>query len=242
MDSSYPSEELLEKIASKLTEWWKKEGRHFLWRMTNDPYRLLVTEILLQKTRAEAVEEVYEEFFSKYPDIFSLAAAKPEDLEKIIGVLGLRYRASRLIQIANKIVKEFGGVIPSRFEELLELPGVGVYIANALLNFAYGIPRPVIDVNVMRVLNRLFNVTSEKQGWRILENLFLKGDNRVIGYALIDLASLICRWKPNCKSCPLDEFCPKYPLRRNDWRFFRKTRRRKEWKISEQPSSRKKSS
>ncbi|MEM1829529.1 MAG: hypothetical protein QXV79_02700 [Thermofilaceae archaeon] len=211
-----------ETIAKRLEKWLGEHGRRFPWRRVKDPYRVMVVEFLLQRTRAEAVERVYEEVFRRFPSIESLASAEVASLKDIFSNLGLLYRAMRLVKIARHVLENYGGRVPSRIEDLLRLEGIGVYIASAVLNFGHDIPTPVVDKNVMRVANRLWGKTSESDVRKLIEELYRHGDHRAIAYALIDLGALICTEKPRCKACPLNDVCPKLPLSKERWRMLRK--------------------
>jgi len=211
-----------EITAKRLEEWLAKHGRRFPWRRVKDPYRIMVVEFLLQRTRAETIERVYDEVFRRFPDVESLATAEITDIKDIFSRLGLLYRAMRLINIARDVLKNYGGYIPSTIEELLRLKGIGVYMASAILNFGHGIPTPVVDKNVMRVANRLWGETRESNIRKFIEELYKHSNHRAVAYALIDLGSLICREKPRCSECPLNDVCPKLPLLKEKWRMQRK--------------------
>jgi len=223
------------EIAERLEKWCVASCREYPWRKTSDPYVILVTEFLLQRTKADVVERVFGYLFSKYRNMHELASARKEDLYVFFSKLGLLYRAQRILEIAKEVVKESGGAVPCDMERLLLLRGVGVYIASAVLNFGCNQPTPVVDKNVMRVLNRLFNITSEWEGRRVISGLYRYGDNRLIAYALIDIGALICIETPRCAACPLNNVCPKYPLRKREWRMLRKVLRRGRIILQEQP-------
>jgi len=233
--SAVPGERYRE-IAERLEKWCVASCREYPWRKTSDPYVILVTEFLLQRTRADVVEKLFGYLFSKYRNARELASARREDLYGFFSKLGLLYRAQRILEVAKEIVKEYGGVVPCNMERLLLLRGVGVYIASAVLNFGCDQPTPVVDKNVMRVLNRLFNITSEWEGRRVISELYRYGDHKLIAYALIDIGALICKEIPRCAVCPLNNVCPKYPLRKHEWRMLRKVLRRGRVILQEQPT------
>jgi A/G-specific adenine glycosylase len=211
-------------IANLLEEWFARKGRRFPWRTVRDPYRVMVVEFLLQRTRAEIVEKVYDEFFRKFPSVDALARAETRQIEEIFSKLGLIYRARRLIDIAKVVLEKYHGQVPCNAEMLLELEGVGMYIMSAILNFGCNLPIAVVDKNVMRVANRLWGVHREIEARKSIERLYEYGDARIIAYALIDLGATVCKDKPLCDSCPLDAACPKLPLRKEEWRMLRKVR------------------
>jgi A/G-specific adenine glycosylase len=211
-------------IVSFLEEWFAKNGRRFPWRAVRDPYKIIIVEFLLQRTKAEIVEKVYDEFFEKFPNVDALARAETRQMEGIFSKLGLIYRARRLISIAKVILEKYHGQVPCSAEMLLELEGVGMYIVSAVLNFGCNIPTAVIDKNVMRVANRLWGVHREVEARKFIEELYEHGNPRTIAYALIDLGATVCKDKPLCNSCPLDFACPKLPLQKEKWRMLRKVR------------------
>ena len=230
-------EERFKEIVRALIEWYKKHGRSFLpWRGIKDPNVVLITEFLLQRTKAETIQRIYHEFMSSFGTIGKLASTSPEELQRFFRKLGLFYRGERLVQVSKEIVEKYGGKVPCDMEELLKLHGVGVYIASAVLNFGCGIPMPVVDKNVLRVLNRLEKITRESQARRFIEKLYRYGDHVEIAYALIDLGALVCKEQPKCSICPLRELCPKYPLKKREWKMLRKViTKNGRVKLQEQP-------
>jgi len=230
------NEDLLKEIARRLTEWYMRYGRRFPWRTIEDPNIILVTEFLLQRTRAETIEKAFNIFISKYGDIAKLASTSPHELQKFFFKLGLFYRGERLISIAKEIKEKYDGKVPCDFEKLLRLRGVGVYIASAVLNFGCEKPTAVVDKNVLRVLNRLAGITRETEARHFIESLYQFGDHKVIAYALIDLGATICKENPNCSKCPLNDICPKHPLKKDKWRMLRKViGKRGKIRLQEQP-------
>ena len=235
-------ENFLKEIATRLTEWFVRYGRKFSWRKLRDPNMILITELLFQRTRAETIEKVYNEFMSKYGDLDRLASASPDELQRFFSKLGLLYRSERLVDVAREIKEKYGGNVPCDFEKLLQLRGIGVYVASAVLNFGCGKPTPVIDKNVMRVINRLAGITRETEARRFIESLYKFGDHRVISYALIDLGATVCKKTPSCNKCPLNGVCPKHLLKENEWRMLRKVvGKNGEIRLQEQPITSKRS-
>lgn len=144
------------RFCDALLAWFSKNGRLFPWRSDKEPYHNLVAEFLLQKTNAEKVEPVYVQLVSRYPTVADLAKADLAELSALMEPLGLRYRIQRLKATAETLSEKFGDLVPNTFEELRGLPGVGDYMANAILCFAFGQPRLLIDTNSARVLTRVF--------------------------------------------------------------------------------------
>jgi len=169
---------------------------------------------MLQQTYAEKVVPVYEAFIERYPSISALSRARVEALRRFIYPLGLLYRAERLRNMARTVMAEYGGTMPNSQVGLLSLPGVGRYIASAVMCFAYGKECSIIDVNVIRVLSRYFAL--EGTGYSALSSQVAKlaaeilpyGRARQFNYALLDFAHLVCSFhNPRCAKCTLRNNC-----------------------------------
>lgn len=217
-------EKLGEKVKyfrEKVIEFYLRHGRRFPWREAKDPYVVLISELLLQKTTSKQVLNVFNEFFSEFPSIWQLARADVKKIEEVVGVLGLRKRARFLKELALQIVNEFGGTIPKDRDKLLKLKGVGPYTANAVLAFAYGECVPVVDTNVARVIRRYFGLQGKKPAyadkvlWRFAEQIMPTEKCREYSYGLLDLAALVCKpHSPLCSKCPLSKYCHYYSMSR----------------------------
>ena len=202
------------KPALQLIEWWRKNGRDFPWRRERDPYKVLVAEMLLHRTRAQNVVPVYIRFVNSFGSAREIAGARDEDIKKVLKPLGLNWRAEKLIETLRLIARDFHGNIPIEKAALLKLPGIGDYISSAFRTFYGGNSDPLIDTNTVRVLCRLKGETvrdSIRRGKNIrvlYSNLLDHSDSREFGYALIDLASEICRpSNPLCNTCPVLDQC-----------------------------------
>tara|TARA_B100000315_G_scaffold35517_1_gene30157 strand:+ start:3765 stop:4229 length:465 start_codon:yes stop_codon:yes gene_type:complete len=151
-------EELLDTnfFVRKILKWGKINRRIFTWRETSNPYAILIAEILLQRTAASQVEAIYLKFIGEFPTADTLSEASIQDIANIIKPLGLKYRASRLKDIAVKIVENHQGLIPESKDELVQLKGIGEYVSNAVLCFAFGKDVPLVDTNIARVVQRVF--------------------------------------------------------------------------------------
>jgi A/G-specific adenine glycosylase len=211
----------LAAITSKLLRWFSKNGRRFPWRETferPDPYIVLFTEIMLQRTKAEQVIPVYLEFVRRYPTFEILAKAPRRDVEHLFSRLGLVWRAKKVTELVEFLQGHFHGRIPDDPLMLRELPGVGDYVAKAVLCYAFGKNEAPIDTNVVRVISRLFgkrlNPDLGRRNKTILsltQSLVPKGkDARSFNLALLDLGALICRTRPRCDECPLNLECEYY--------------------------------
>jgi len=202
-------------IGTELISWYKRHGRRFLFRKTNDPYKILVTEIMLRKTTARQVEKVYQLFFEQFPSVTSLEKAQVKKVRKIIKPLGIASRAEDLVRIAKTLKRKYAGKIPQTFDELTKLPSVGEYIAGCVLTFAYNQPRPLLDSNVMRVLSRLSGGSADsicaptkKKLQALYSELVPPGQEREFHYALLDISAKLCRPSaPACAICPLATMC-----------------------------------
>ena len=199
-----------EKFATRLLEWFSLNARSFPWRRETDPYRILVAEKLLQQTTYGHVMKVYDVFFEKFPDIQSLSQAKVSDIEDTIRRLGFqRQRARQFKKIGLTIVGKHSGEIPSTKEDLLKLSGIGNYVANAVLCFAFDKDEPIVDMNVRRVVGRYFGwkKIKDKEIEKRLGGLIPKGKAKQFNWGIIDFSALICSRKPKCRKCFLSDHC-----------------------------------
>ncbi len=198
-----------------LVQWYRGAGRNLPWRKTKDPYAIWVSEIMLQQTQVATVLPYYQRFLTAFPSIQALAL---EDLEKVLMLwqgLGYYARARHLHQAAREVMKRFGGKLPSAFEQLSALPGIGRSTAGAILTIAFGERYPILDGNVRRVLCRFFAIEKEARDkavekwlWRCSENLLPKREVDLYLQAVMDLGATCCTpKKPLCCSCPLKEAC-----------------------------------
>jgi A/G-specific adenine glycosylase len=204
------------RVVAALIDWYKRNGRKNLpWRRTRNPYRILIAELMLQKTHAvQQVLPVYRNFMEKYPNVKSLSKAGVIDLKEMIKSLGLQnVRSKRLKEMASVVNEKFGGEIPQEYNDLRGLPGVGDYIANAVLCLAFDKPRPMVDANVGRVLGRVFYgkedyPPSKDRTWKIATHLLPERSFREFNLGIIDLGALICKpQSPHHEICPIREEC-----------------------------------
>lgn len=195
--------------------WYLHHRRDFEWRKTIDPYRILISEILLHKTDSKKVEKTYPRFIEKFPTVNHLYQADIEEISNLIKEIGLSYRSQRLKKIAERIVNQFGGIIPDNKKDLLSLYGVGQYISNATLCFAFKKRVPIVDTNVIRVYERVFNIRSlksrpytDKKIWDFATKMLPKENYVEFNCALLDFASDLCKVKnPLCESCLIKDIC-----------------------------------
>lgn len=218
LDRAFFEPSCVEDFSTAMLEWYEKHGRHYLWRLQKDPYKILVAEIMLQQTNADKVEPVYTEFINKFPDPKALAQSDMQDLKEELKPLGLEYRVARLKNMAQKLVMEHNGKAPSTEEGLKALPGVGQYIANAVLCFAYSERIALVDVNVIRLYSRVFGIKSrtkrprdDKEVWVFATKMLPEVNFREYNFALIDFSAQICTLKrTNCVECPVTDICLYY--------------------------------
>jgi A/G-specific adenine glycosylase len=202
------------QFANFILTWYAKNHRNFPWRNKTDPYQILIAEIMLQRTKADQVVPVYEDFLREFPTIRDLNQATLEQIQKYFARLGLFWRSSLVKKMADEIVARFNGKIPAVRDDLLSIPAVGDYVADAVLAFAYGQDFSVVDANVCRVIGRVFGLEYKKEARRkpifkkVLKAHLPKGKAKEFNWAIIDLASLICiPKKPICWKCPLNGIC-----------------------------------
>ncbi len=203
-------------FASRIAAWQREHGRHDLpWQGTRDPYRIWLSEVMLQQTQVVTVVPYYERFLARFPDLRSLALAPLDDVLALWSGLGYYSRARNLHRAARTIVEIHGGEFPSTHDEVLRLPGVGRSTAAAILAFSRGERRAILDGNVKRVLARAFAVPGypgdrqvEAELWRRAEALLPEDGIEAYTQGLMDLGARICtRTQPRCLLCPVASSC-----------------------------------
>lgn len=201
------------RVAKLLLEWYARGHRDLPWRRTSDPYRIWVSEIMLQQTRAQAVIPYYERFLERYPTAQALAAAREDDVLALWAGLGYYSRARNLWRAARQVT-ETGG-FPADYEGIRTLPGIGDYTAAAVASIAFGLPHAVIDGNVLRVVARMQNDAADIGSARtrdrfreIAQSWLLPGQAGPINQALMELGATVCLPRnPLCLACPLLGCC-----------------------------------
>jgi A/G-specific adenine glycosylase len=203
------------EFQQQLLSWYKKNGRSFPWRKkSTSKYRIIISELLLQRTRAETVAKIFDIFINKYPSWQDLARATEAEIGDMIQSIGLwRRRATTLKQLSLEMVRR-KGKLPKTREEILALPGVGQYIANSIILLCHRNPQPLLDVNMARVLERVFGPRelADIRYDPYLQSLSLavvqcENANK-INWAIIDLAATVCLIRnPRCCDCPLRFIC-----------------------------------
>ncbi len=198
-----------------LVEWFTKEQRDLPWRHTKEPYKIWVSEVMLQQTRVDTVIPYYNRFIEKYPAAENLAYAPEEELLKMWEGLGYYSRARNLQAGVREVVETYGGKVPDNRVDISKLKGVGPYTAGAILSIAYGKPEHAVDGNVMRVLSRVLNINADialPKTKKIFEEavteLIDSKNTSAFNQGLMELGAVICTpTSPKCLLCPVREYC-----------------------------------
>lgn len=198
----------------QLSIWAAENLRKFAWRCTTDPYEIFIAEFLLQKTGATTVAPIYNTFLSKYPTLKDLAAASLAEISLLLKPLGLHFRAKRLHESVQIILKDYAGKIPTSEAQLLTLPGVGKYTARAICSQAYSQPLAVLDTNVARIFERFFGLQGDrvksrcKLLWQAAQQVAPNTEVGKWNLTLLDFGASVCTARnPSCANCPLAREC-----------------------------------
>ncbi len=198
-----------------LLRWYAQHGRDLPWRHTQDPYHILVSEMMLQQTQVARVIPKYLEWLATFPTFEALASAPVEGVKRSWRPLGYNYRPVRLQQIAKIVVNDFEGKLPSSYEQLVAFRGIGRYTAGAVLCFAFHQDVPIVDTNIRRVIQRVFDVHGDptrsavqREIWRWAEALIPERRAATFNHAFMDFGALICTARnPACPSCEARDIC-----------------------------------
>ena len=202
-------------IQAALTDWYRTNQRELPWRNTRDPYKIWVSEVMLQQTQVNTVIPYYHRFIARFPDIHALATSNLQSVLKLWEGLGYYSRARNLHLAAKMVIRNHGGFIPDTATEIKRLPGVGDYIAAAVLSIAFNLPQPVVDGNVKRVFARLLlmedpvnHAGSHAVFFKKAEELMDKTMPATYNQAVMELGALVCKPNhPQCPACPLQTHC-----------------------------------
>jgi A/G-specific adenine glycosylase len=219
------SDELIAWFGRRLLRWHEGRTRKFAWRRNRVPWLAIMAEVLLQRTDSRQVEPVYVEAARRFATPRAFRAASLRSLRQLFRPLGLGKRIGALRRIAEQIENQYGGSVPDNERDLLRLHGVGRYIANAVLCFAFQKDAPIVDSNVIRVFQRFFGVRSSRARprddpgfWRLAMRLIPRGRARAVNLGLLDFEALVCIPRnPLCPDCPVNARCAY-------WAAFRKRR------------------
>lgn len=198
----------------RVLTWFQNHRRDLPWRKTRDPYKILVSEIMLQQTQVERVIPKYEAFLRKFPTVQKLAAANRSTVIKLWSGLGYNNRAVRLHRAAQTIVRDYHGKFPRSLEALEALPGIGSYTARAVVAFAFGAHVAAVDVNHSRVVARFFFGVQKvpiKKVELLSHETIPRNKSYEWNHALMDFGALVCKSRPLCSTCPLQKECKAYP-------------------------------
>jgi len=214
----------IEAFIFNIVEWYQAYGDQRLpWRNTSDPWNLLIAAFLLRKTSTAQVVRIYERFIERFPTPDALLSVPENEVKELIRPLGIEHHRARLLrELAKYIIKRYNGKIPCSREELKKLPGVGEYIASEVLLVACGEPEPLLDRNMIRVIERVFGLKSSRKRphmdpemWNFAKILVPTDPKmaKAFNYGVLDLARKICTArKPKCDKCPIASICNYYEL------------------------------
>ena len=205
----------IEEYRTKVKKWGQRNYRDFPWRRTQEPYKVLLAEIMLHRTQAMQVAKIYERFIGGYPDIKTVAKANKSELHKALFSLGLKWRIDLIKDMAEAIVNKYESRIPKDKSELMSLPGISEYIACSVRCFAWNMAEPLRDTNTVRVIGRIYNIEikdSSRRNSKFKElaiELLDPEEPRAYNFALLDLADQICtkEGESKCDECPINNLC-----------------------------------
>lgn len=208
------------RFRARLLAWYARHGRDLPWRKTDDPYHILVSEIMLQQTQVDRVLPKYAEWLHKYPSFQALATADESDVTATWYPLGYNIRPKRLQSIAREAVERYGGQLPDDEETLLSFKGIGAYTAGAIRSFAFRQRAAILDTNVARVLFRVFVGKGDAKSHATKRHLWVLSDALVpsrqvfdFNQALMDFGAMVCVARnPKCLVCPMSKSCRSYPF------------------------------
>jgi A/G-specific adenine glycosylase len=215
---SLPPPAARRRFRRALLAWYRVHGRDLPWRKTDDPYHILVSEVMLQQTQVDRVLPKYEEWLTRYPSLNALAEADEDDVSRTWRPLGYNIRPRRLHAIARESVERYGGQLPADEATLLSFKGIGAYTAGAIRSFAFRERAAILDTNVARVLFRVFIARGDvkshamrKQLWRVSEALVPRKHVFDFNQALMDLGATVCSARnPRCAECPMRRHCASF--------------------------------
>lgn len=210
------NDEKIKTYQSRIIDWYLHNGRSFPWRETNNPFYVLIAEILLKLTGAWKAIQVYPTLIKQFGTPQAMANADIQELRALLQPLGLHKRASLLKAISGALIEQFNEVVPNTYDELITLNGIGTYTANAILCLAYNERVPLVDGSVLRVFHRCFGYSThreayaDKELWHLAQELLPTNYYREYNLGLLDIGALICKHpKPVCSACPIIDTCIK---------------------------------
>lgn len=220
----------------QLEDWYEKNHRKLEFRESNDPYKIWVSEIMLQQTQVETVLPFFKSFMIKYPTVFDLANETEENLRKQVEGLGYYRRFKNMQKAAKMIVETNSGQFPNTYHDIIKLPGIGRYTAGAIMSICYNEPISAVDGNVIRVLSRFYNIHLDmkvEKNKKVIEDLnqklIIHSTPKVYTQAMMELGATLCRPKqPKCEMCPIAKDCKSFQLNnQNELPFISKSKDKK---------------
>lgn len=223
------------QIAVNLDRWYRENMRNLPWRETSDPYKIWISEVILQQTRVAQGTGYYNRFVEVFPDVKTLAHASEEEVLNLWKGLGYYSRARNLHRTAKIIVSDFNGIFPGSAQELINLPGIGSYTANAIASISFNEPVAVVDGNVIRVITRLFGIIESvdnpkviKKITEIANDILNKSDPGTHNQAVMEFGALFCTPRnPQCDCCPLANKCKAYELNQTNFIPYKEQKEKK---------------
>jgi len=207
----------MKETVQKILIWYDKYKRDFPWRYTKDPYKVMIAEFMLHRTKADQVVPIFLNFIKKFPDVHSLAEADPEEIKRITEHLGLHWRSKQFIEASKYLIQNFEGKFPVSYNNLRKIPGIGSYTAGVILTVCFNKPAPVVDSNIGRFINRYYGlnligeIRRKNEITKIAGELFSCNNPGKFLFALVDFSSLVCKpQKPLCDKCRLNNSCNLY--------------------------------
>ena len=222
--SSLSHRDRVRAFQRRLLAWYRRHQRPLPWRTTRDPYKILVSEVMLQQTQVDRVIPKYHQFLERYPSVQALAKARVPELKRVWYPLGYNVRPLRLRKIAQQVVTRYDGKIPDSYDGLIAMDGIGRYTAGAVLSFAFNQDAPILDTNVARLLQRYFGVrhalkspAAQRRLWRLAAEVIPTGQGYDINQAMMDFGALICTARSaQCRGCVMRRSCRSYPHETSD--------------------------
>ena len=221
--ASHPEPNIRRRFRRRLLGWYRKHGRDLPWRRTRDPYRILVSEVMLQQTQVDRVVPKYNEWLQRFPSFDALANATEKEAQDAWYPLGYNIRPKRLHAIAREVVLRYNGKLPSDTKTLQKFKGLGDYTIGAIQSFSFGQRAPILDTNVARVLFRIFIANGDPSAhsmkrwlWELSSVMLPRQNVFDFNQALMDFGAMVCvARRPKCQICTMRPICKSFPFNTN---------------------------